>query len=606
MSTNNPKILFLITKGNWGGAQRYVFDLANAFKNRGFEVMVGHGADTALAEKLNHQNIRTFALKNLGRDINLFADILGFFEILKILKRERPTVLHINSPKIGGLGALAGRLTGVKKIVYTAHGWPFNEDRNWFSKLIIKKISWLTIMLSHQTIVIGEKEKADVKNWWLIKNKITLIHNGINAPNFLTRDEARRKLMEVGNLPESIKNNFWVGMIGELHKNKGYEYAIKAIKNLNANLLIIGEGEERESLQKIIQENNLQDKVFLLGFIANAADYLPAFDTYLLSSIKEGLPYVLMEAGHAGLPVVASKVGAISDIIEDEKTGFIVKPKDIDSLTEKISLLIANQNIGKNLGENLKQKISQEFSLEQMVEETKRIYSRRKVGTPTEASGLKATHSGFTLIELLVVISIISLLASIVFTNLQEARSKARDTQRVASLIQIRNALELYHSENGKYPESYSSIGSNCSFAAAKNQRLTCFQCGDNITTGFHCIYDQTAMQNDIGKFLSLRPCDPSQPTNRPNGGCYKFNPLDTNIEKGFFYKVNPSHTEYKISMSKVVENLNHVPLNMSDPDFINSAPPPENTISLYSSSASRGWKLMCQFDPTTEICTIP
>ena len=198
------------------------------------------------------------------------------------------------------------------------------------------------------------------------------------------------------------------------------------------------------------------------------------------------------------------------------------------------------------------------------------------------------------------------LLASIVFTNLQEARSKARDTQRVASLIQIRNALELYHSENGKYPESYSSIGSNCSFAAAKNQRLTCFQCGDNITTGFHCIYDQTAMQNDIGKFLSLRPCDPSQPTNRPNGGCYKFNPLDTNIEKGFFYKVNPSHTEYKISMSKVVENLNHVPLNMSDPDFINSAPPPENTISLYSSSASRGWKLMCQFDPTTEICTIP
>ncbi len=379
--SDNKKILFLITKGNWGGAQRYVFDLAVSLKSKGYDVTVGHGVGNALPKKLNDLNIKSFAFKNLGRDINFLSDIKVFFEILKILKRERPNVLHINSPKIGGLGALAGRLAGIKKIVYTAHGWYFNEDRSWLAKIVTKKLSWLTIIFSHQTIVIGEKEKQDVINWPFVKNKISLVHNGIGNIAFTARDEARQILAQTCNLPVKLHSAFWLGTIGELHKNKGHQFAIRAITELKKRvpnlpfiLIIIGSGEEHEKLLEKIREENLSQTVFLAGFVPDASKLLLAFDAFILPSVKEGLPYVLMESGQASLPVVASRVGAISDIIEDEKTGLLVEPKNPNDLGQKISRLIANTEINKMLAQNLKKKIFQEFNLEQMVKETEKIY----------------------------------------------------------------------------------------------------------------------------------------------------------------------------------------------------------------------------------------
>ena len=164
-------------------------------------------------------------------------------------------------------------------------------------------------------------------------------------------------------------------MIGELHKNKGLEYAIEAVKNLEKVILvIIGEGEERERLQKIIDENNLKEKVFLLGFVKNASAYLPAFDTFILSSVKEGLPYVILEAGSAGLPVIASQVGGIPDLIIDGETGFLIPPKNSEVLAEKIKGLINNPSQRLKFGEKLKTKIISDFSLKQMADKTLKVY----------------------------------------------------------------------------------------------------------------------------------------------------------------------------------------------------------------------------------------
>ena len=375
------KVLFLITKGNWGGAQRYVFDLACGFKSKNYEVVVGHGEGTALPKKLDEQNIRSFSIKRLGRDINPFADLFVFFELIKVLKHERPDILHINSPKIGGLGALAGRLTGVRKIIYTAHGWYFNEDRNWLSKLATKILSWLTIILSHHTIVIGEKEKRDVINWPLVKKRIVLIHNGIGTIAFTPRDEAKQIIINASKLPSKFLNSFWLGTIGELHKNKGHTYLIKAVKQFKARtpnlpliLIIIGDGEEEGILKKLVKENDLEETVFFTGFITDAPKLLPAFDCFILPSIKEGLPYVLMEAGQAQLPVIASNVGAISDIIENEKNGLLIEAKNVSEVGQKISLLVVDSDLRKVLGENLRQRIFQEFNLEKMIQETEKIY----------------------------------------------------------------------------------------------------------------------------------------------------------------------------------------------------------------------------------------
>jgi len=166
------KILYIITKSNWGGAQRYVFDMATNIAKNGYETIVAFGGDGILKKKLENAGIRTISVLNLERDINIFSELKVFFNLLKILKQELPDIVHLNSSKIGGLGAFSVRIHNIlhnnkilkikksnknkarTKIIFTAHGWVHKEDRNIISKNIIKFLSWLTVLFSHKIITV--------------------------------------------------------------------------------------------------------------------------------------------------------------------------------------------------------------------------------------------------------------------------------------------------------------------------------------------------------------------------------------------------------------------------------------------------------------------
>ncbi len=374
MINNQKKILYLITKANWGGAQKYVFDLASEIKD--YEVVFAYGKPFGgLSKKLKTAGIRTIEINNLGRDVNLFSEFKVIRTLWKILRKERPDIVHLNSPKIGGLGGLLGRLIGIEKIIYTAHGWTFNEDRNWLSKIIIKFLSWLTIILSHHTIVIAQTEYDQVIHWpFVTKNKLRLIYNGIQPIDFLTRQEARQKLST-----KIKENDMVIGTISELHKNKGLKYAIKGFKKIsekyeNLKFIIIGEGEDRKYLEEKIKKHHLENKVFLIGNIENASQYLKVFDIFLLSSLKEGLPFVLLEAGLAKLPVVATKVGGISEIIENNLSGILIKEKDESEIEKALEPLITDKEKREKFGENLNTTIKEKFSFDKMFRATEKLY----------------------------------------------------------------------------------------------------------------------------------------------------------------------------------------------------------------------------------------
>ena len=123
------RILYLITKANWGGAQRYVYDLATAAKTQGYDVSVAYGEEGPLAPRLRASGIPAERIRGLARDIGWLREARAFFSLLRLLRRERPEVIHINSSKAGILGCLAARFTGVPRIIFTAHGWAFNEAR---------------------------------------------------------------------------------------------------------------------------------------------------------------------------------------------------------------------------------------------------------------------------------------------------------------------------------------------------------------------------------------------------------------------------------------------------------------------------------------------
>ena len=129
-------------------------------------------------------------------------------------------------------------------------------------------------------------------------------------------------------------------------------------------------------MEKIIQDLNLNQQVFLVGNIIDAARYLPAFDIFVLPSVKEGLPYVILEAGLAERAVIATTVGGIPEIITDNKTGLLVPPADPSALTHALTHLINSPTEVKRLGQALKQKVAIDYSLDQMLKLTRQIYEQ--------------------------------------------------------------------------------------------------------------------------------------------------------------------------------------------------------------------------------------
>lgn len=371
------KIIFAVTKSNFGGAQRYVYDLASALPADAFDVAVafGPGTDGAageLAKKLQVAMIRTITLPELGRDVQLARDWRSFIALKRTFALERPDIVHLNSSKMGGLGAVAARLLGVPNIIFTVHGFAFEEDRNWLQTILIRFASWLTMICTHTTITLTAHAFDRARRMPFLWRKVVLIHNGIQTPTFLSQSEARRELRTVTDIPDGL----WIGSVGELHANKNYTVAIDAIAEIDdAHLIILGEGEERARLRARAEEKKVADRVHLLGFIPDAARYLRAFDVFVLPSNKEGLPYVLLEAGLAYIPIVASDIPGNREVILHNFTGLVFPPHDPGQLSAALLKVTGDATFARSLSDELLKRIRKTFSRETMLEKTIALYS---------------------------------------------------------------------------------------------------------------------------------------------------------------------------------------------------------------------------------------
>jgi len=371
MAGKKTKIFICITKSNWGGAQKYVYDLATNLPKEKFDVSVLLGGNGELKNRLDLAGIKTLSLENSERDINIKRELNLFYELEEIFRKEKPDVIHLNSSKIGFVGALAGKAAGIKKIIFTGHGWAFNEDRDVLSKLFFMILHIITIVLSGKVIAVSELTKNQIPSPF--RKKMVVIRNGLREIVFKDKKIAQKDL----GIKTMVKNPIWIGTISELHKNKGLEYAIEAVSKIKENFVfvIMGDGEEKTNLQTQIDKLGLNNKVFLVGRIEMASTYLKAFDILTLTSITEALPYFLLEAGAAGLPVIASDVGGIPEIIKNGKSGVLVESKDSDGIRKQIEFLAKNPEKARVLGTNLKEKVDKEFKLEDMVKKTVKLYS---------------------------------------------------------------------------------------------------------------------------------------------------------------------------------------------------------------------------------------
>lgn len=377
------KVLYIITKSNYGGAQRYVFDLATHLPKDTFSAVVAlggtgePGAKTGmLVRKLEENGIRTILVKHFMRDMSLTRDIGVFFELLSIIRRERPDVLHVTSSKAGGIGALIGRMTRVPKIIFTSHGLAFDESwRPLWQRVLIWLATWWTMILSTKTIQITRDTATRASRMPFLKNKVVLIHNGREAPLLLPKDDARKRLCD----REHVCGECWIGTIAELTPNKNLHTLIEATalihtKGVRPHVWIISDGEERGRLEKQVRDLSLENYVHMPGYVEDASTLLKAFDIFTLPSKKEGLPYVLLEAGHASLPVVTSDIPGIQDIITNDRTGLMIETNS-KKLADALEILISDKPLREKLGNALHRHVTEMFTIDRMVSLTSELYA---------------------------------------------------------------------------------------------------------------------------------------------------------------------------------------------------------------------------------------
>lgn len=368
--TKTPqKVLLVITKSNWGGAQKYVHDIATSLQKQHIDVAVALGGNGELAIKLREAGVRVIELRKLKNNMNPFTSLISFFELIALYRKERPGVVHLNSSKVGLFGAVAARVALVPTIVFTAHGWTFNEERAAWQKLLLRTLAYITVFFSHTTICVSKKTLSDLRAPLFIMKKCVVVHNGIapiafKAPTAFYEEKHCMRREKVTLIS-----------IGELHPSKGFDVALsylKDLQDLSWEWFILGEGRARAELESLIKKYNLASRVHLMGHTRDASRYLCAFDVFFLPSRTEALAYVALEALQTNLPIIASDVGGLPEVLSHDQGTKLI---DIyDENTRELLREVFTSPV-KKIEDSTRENLRKEFSLENMMKETIKVYS---------------------------------------------------------------------------------------------------------------------------------------------------------------------------------------------------------------------------------------
>lgn len=374
------KILFVITQGFWGGAQKYVLELASHL-GPFFEVSLAIGSDDyqAFRKKINKENpnIQIYPLKHLKREISPLHDLLAIQELKNLYRKLQVDIVHLNSSKAGFLGSLAKNTN--TKIVYTAHGWVFLEPLSPLRKKLYHSIEQYSAKFKDALIVLSDGDRLVAqKELHISKDKLHTIALGMPNIAFLPKEQAREKLLTQNSYIDMTK--LLVLSIANHYPTKGLDILIEAIGTLSSEeqkqlqLCIIGDGPERTRLQTDINLLHLENTIFLIPFLENAATLLKAADLFVLPSRKEGLPYAILEALQAQIPIIATLVGGIPSLLKNTPGSLLIAPENPAALQSSLQKFLQNPQGFKDAAKENK-KESFENSLSRMREQTIAVYT---------------------------------------------------------------------------------------------------------------------------------------------------------------------------------------------------------------------------------------
>ncbi|MDZ4221795.1 MAG: glycosyltransferase, partial [Patescibacteria group bacterium] len=293
---NNPnmvKILYIITQQEFGGAQRNIFDLATNLDKSQYDVHIAAGGlDGPLFERARSQNLAVHGLKHLKRSISPLSDFLAYFELKKLIIDVKPDIVHVHSSKAGVLGSMAARTLNVPKIIYTAHGFVFNEPLNPITRQLYTIAERQTAKRVNTVIAVSDFDRQSGIKAGIDESKIITIHNGIDLASlkFLPKEDARLSLRRGVDAPGGLDayedmrprpqggSRPLIGCVANFYPTKGVDVLVQAMKDVDAQFVMIGDGMLRGQLESLIKKFGLAGRVTLAGHGPHASQYHKAFD----------------------------------------------------------------------------------------------------------------------------------------------------------------------------------------------------------------------------------------------------------------------------------------------------------------------------------------
>jgi glycosyltransferase involved in cell wall biosynthesis len=369
---NLPTVLDLrVVKGSGGGPDKTILNSPRYLAQLGYRMLCVymHAPDDPGIEELRKKGRRWGASLISVPDYGPL-DLGIVSRLAKICRDERVTIYHAHDYKSNVLGVLLRRLYPMRMMT-TIHGW---VQRTWRTPLYYALDRW-SLPAYEKVLCVSQDLYATCITAGVRKDRCEVLDNAIDTDEFQRRQTTDAARAALG-LPEQ---GLLIGAVGRLSAEKGFDVLIRAVQRLlqgghDVGLAIAGEGDEQPRLQRLVVELGLQDRVRLLGYQSDMRPVYEAMDVFALSSLREGLPNVLLEAMSMATPVVATKIAGVPRLIQNEDNGLLIEPGSVEELTTALDRLASDAALRNRFATAGRELIERDFSFPVRMEKLAAIY----------------------------------------------------------------------------------------------------------------------------------------------------------------------------------------------------------------------------------------
>lgn len=341
------------------------------FMNQYFEVTAISADEKELKRVSEKYGVKHFHVE-MTRKITPLKDLAAIWKLYRFLRKEKPEMIHTHTPKAGLVGLMAGYLAQVPVRMHTVAGLPLLETAG-IKRKVLNRVEWLTCRLATQVypnsfglkdIIIKEKISGP-KKLKVIGNGSS---NGININYFDDSQISESEKQQLRSTLGISERDFVFIFVGRLVKDKGINELVAAFKNLNLNLnlklMLVGPFEEDLDplLPETVEEIKTNANIFCLGFQQDVRPYFAVSDALVFPSYREGFPNVVLQAGAMGLPSIVTDINGCNEIVEDQKNGLIIPPKDEKALEKSMLKMVSDHKLYQMLQINARENIISKYS----------------------------------------------------------------------------------------------------------------------------------------------------------------------------------------------------------------------------------------------------